>query len=388
VAQFRAFVVRLPSGERYWTVIDERYRPVGEADEFLLHLRLGRGCAESTTQAYARSVALLLCWCATVGLDWRAAGAHLGRFMHWLRHYDPASPPGPAAAAPVRRERRVNQVLAAVREFLKHAAAVGAADQAVLDPLFEVVEDWDLPPEIRGERGPRLRAKPRHRLHEPERAVDAATDEEVLALVRACRNARDRFIVVGLWCTGLRRGELCGLRREDVHLIPDAKRLGCGVTGAHLHVVRRENPNGAYAKSPRGRAVPCDWLVVQAYDGYLLERDAHPHPAVARCDFVLVNLWREPVGQPVRPQALNELFADLSRRAGLARPVHPHMLRHTMATSVVAAGATLDELKELLGHAWLTSSEPYLHPSPERLRAAIQRVGSPRLARQGQDGPR
>jgi site-specific recombinase XerD len=383
VAQFRAFGVRLPSGERYWTVIDERYRPVPEADEFLLHLRLGRDCAESTTEAYARSLALFLLWCSRTGRSWPAAGAHLGRFMHWLGHYDPKRPEGVVGAEPVRRARRVNQVLAAVREFLKHAAAVGAIDQAALDPLFEVVEDWDLPAEVRGERGPRLRVKPRHRLDEPEREVQAASDEEVLALVRACRNARDRFVVVGLWRTGLRRGELCGLRREDLHLVPDAARLGCGVKGAHLHVVRRANPNGAAAKSRRGRAVPCDWLLVQAYDAYALERDAHPHPAVTRSDFVLVNMWRDPVGAPVRPQALNELFAELSRRAGLARPVHPHMLRHSMATSVVAAGATIDELKELLGHAWLTSSEPYLHPSPERLRAATDRVASPRLSSPG-----
>jgi integrase/recombinase XerD len=201
--------------------------------------------------------------------------------------------------------------------------------------------------------------------------------------VRACRNARDRFIVIGMWRAGLRRGELCGLRREDVHLVPDATRLGCGVTGAHLHVVRRANPNGASAKSRRGRAIPADWLLVQAYDAYALERDAHSAAAVARSDFVVVNLFREPVGAPMRPQALNELFCELSRRAGLARPVHPHTLRHAMATSVVAAGATVDELKELLGHAWLTSSEPYLHPSPERLRAAVQRVASPRLPTQG-----
>jgi len=320
VAQFCAFVVRLPSGERYWTVIDERYRPVPQVDDFLLHLRLGRDCAESTTEAYARSLVLFLQWCARVGLDWPMAGAQLGRFMHWLAHYDPSGPDGVVGTEPVRRARRVNQVLAAVREFLKHAAAVGAIDHAVLDPLFEVVEDWDLPLEVRGERGPRLRAKPRHRLREPERVVDAATDEEVLELVRACRNARDRFIVIGLWRAGLRRGELCGLRREDVHLIPDAKRLGCGVTGAHLHVVRRANPNGAAAKSRRRRAVPCDWLLVQAYDAYVLERDAHPAAAVARSDFVVVNLFREPVGAPVRPQALNELFADLSPPG----PAAPH----------------------------------------------------------------
>ena len=99
MAQFCAFVVRLPSGERYWTVIDERYRPVPQVDDFLLHLRLGRDCAESTTEAYARSLVLFLRWCARVGLDWPVAGTHLGRFMHWLAHYDPSGPDGVVGTA-------------------------------------------------------------------------------------------------------------------------------------------------------------------------------------------------------------------------------------------------------------------------------------------------
>jgi site-specific recombinase XerD len=80
----------------------------------------------------------------------------------------------------------------------------------------------------------------------------------------------------------------------------------------------------------------------------------------------------------MRPGALNELLTDLSRRAGLARVIHPHQLRHSMATNAVAAGATLDEIRELLGHAAVTSSQVYLHPSPDRLRAAIDRVDLPR----------
>lgn len=72
MGRFRPFQVRLPSGDRYWTVVDAAYRPVAEADEWLLHLRLGRDRAESTTEAYARSLALFLDWCAAGGL---AAGA-------------------------------------------------------------------------------------------------------------------------------------------------------------------------------------------------------------------------------------------------------------------------------------------------------------------------
>ena len=72
---------------------------------------------------------------------------------------------------------------------------------------------------------------------------------------------------------GLRRGEVCGLRRSDVHLLTDSRALGCEVARAHLHVLRREdNPNGAWAKSRRQRVVPLDFLVVQAFDTYAFER--------------------------------------------------------------------------------------------------------------------
>jgi len=143
-----------------------------------------------------------------------------------------------------------------------------------------------------------------------------------------------------------------------------------------LHVVRRDNPNGAWAKSRRQRVVPLDFLVVQAFDGYEFER-----LAVARAsesDFVLVNLFREPVGAPMRPDAINALMAAASRRAGLDRPVRPHQLRHAFGSNLADAGGGLDEVAELLGHASMSSSQVYLHPDPGRLREAVERVPSPR----------
>jgi len=175
---------------------------------------------------------------------------------------------------------------------------------------------------------------------------------------------------------GLRRGEVCGLRRSDVHLLPESRVLGCEVGRAHLHVARRENPNGAWAKSRRQRVVPADFLVVQAFDAYEFER-----LAVARAgesDFVLVNLFRAPVGAPMRPDAINALMAAASRRAGLARPVRPHQLRHAFGSNLADAGGGLDEVAELLGHASMSSSQVYLHPDPARLREAVERVPSPR----------
>jgi site-specific recombinase XerD len=93
---------------------------------------------------------------------------------------------------------------------------------------------------------------------------------------------------------------------------------------------------------------------------------------------VLVNLFREPVGAPMRPDAINELMSACSRRAGLARVVRPHQLRHAFGSNLADAGGGLDEIAELLGHASMSSSQVYLHPDPARLREAIDRVPSPR----------
>jgi hypothetical protein len=60
----------MPSGQRYWTVLDEdRLAPVPAADEFLRHVRFGRDQAESTTRTYAGAVALYLTWCGCTGRD-------------------------------------------------------------------------------------------------------------------------------------------------------------------------------------------------------------------------------------------------------------------------------------------------------------------------------
>jgi len=168
-----------------------------------------------------------------------------------------------------------------------HAVAAGQAPAGLVALLYEVADDRDLPEQACGEDGSmswRLRA--RHRRHEPETPVERASDEAIVALLRACRSARDRLIVLLMARAGLRRAEVLGLRRSDVHLLLDSRVLGCEVTRAHLHVVRREdNPNGAVAKSRRQRIVPLDFVTVQAFDTYEFERMRVPQAADS--DYVL-----------------------------------------------------------------------------------------------------
>src|ERR1039457_96843 len=85
----RAFVVMLPSGVRYWTVLDEELAVVPVADSFLRQVRFGRDGAESTTKAYAGGIALFLRWCARSGRTWQAGIGQLGLFMTWLAHAGP-----------------------------------------------------------------------------------------------------------------------------------------------------------------------------------------------------------------------------------------------------------------------------------------------------------
>ena len=384
----RAFLVRLPSGVRYWTVLDEDLRVVPVADGFLRQVRFGRDGAESTTRSYACSIALFLRWCARTGRSWQAGVEQLGLFMTWLAHAGPqASGAGAGSGGlvlsgpggtPARGARRINVVLAAVRGMVVHAVAAGEAAGHLVPVLYEIADDRDLPGAARGEDGRmswRMRA--RHRMREVEKPVERAADADIAAVVTACRSARDRLIVLLMARAGLRRGEVAGLRRSDVHLLGDSRPLGCDTPRAHVHVVRRgDNPNGAWAKSRRQRVAPLDFLAVQAFDTYQFERMSVP--GASGSDLAFVNLFRAPVGAPMRLDAVNDLVAAASRRAGIDPVLRPHQLRHAFGSNVADAGGGIDVIASLLGHASVSSSQVYVHPDPARLREAVQRVPSPR----------
>ena len=361
-------------------MLDADLRVVPVADSFLRQVRFGRDGAESTTKSYACSIALFMRWCTATGRTWQAGIEQLALFMTWLAHAGAAGAvvlAGPGADPP-RGARRINAVLAAVRGMTVHAVASGEAAGHLVPLLFEVADDRDLPVEARGDGGRmawRLRA--RHRVRETETPVSRAADADIAGVIAGCRSARDRLIVLLMARAGLRRGEVAGLRRSDVHLLADSRQLGCGTPRAHVHVVRRDgNPNGAWAKSRQPRTVPLDFLTVQAFDSYQLERMRVPEAAGS--DFVFVNLFRAPVGAPMRLDAINDLVAAASRRAGVSPVLRPHQLRHAFGSNVADAGAGIDVIASLLGHASVASSQVYVHPSPARLRSAVDKVPSPR----------
>jgi integrase/recombinase XerD len=368
----RALRVPLTETLAYWTVGDGNWRPVEPADSYLRHLRLGAGRAEGTTRAYAGDLACFLAWYQDSGRD-RVAGARdLSLFTAMLKTA-PVTRAGPGRGQ-VRSPGRINHLLAAVRECFTHAVASGAVEPSVLAFLYEVGDDRHLPAELRPEgSGLRYRARPRHvqRAGRGTRPVPVRR-EEVEALLGVCRSWRDRFLLVLWWFCGLRVGEVLGLHRCDLHFAFSAAALGCPMSGPHLHVAGRDNVNGARAKSA-GRSVPVPAEVLACYDRYLHERDACP--GAQDCDFVLVNCAHAPFGRPMTTDAFRKWLAASSRRAGLSRMVTPHMFRHAPATELLARGAGLDVVKELLGHASIRSTERYLHPGLDAQRQAVERLG-------------
>ncbi len=365
-----------------WTVVDDDYVEHTQAAIWLRALD-AQGKSVGTARTYAGRLSLFLTWAAAAAVDAAAPTVdELARFARWLertpsRKLRPggqrrrAADPTVVAFTPARSAATVEGILAAVVEFVRFGAGRDWCDPAVADRLSTRTElafaprGWD-----RGERTGRPVINRRVvRRRRPERPPETLSREQIAALVDACSNWRDRFIVEGLYATGLRVAELCGMRLADLHLVPSAVHLGCGVSGAHLHVIRREdNENGALAKSVWPRAVPVTRELVACHDAYRFERDAVA--AEDESDYLLVNLWRAPLGRALTCDAVERLFVRLSTKVGFR--ARPHMLRHSFASEVAMATKDPALVKELLGHASVSSTDVYLHARWDDMRAAVE----------------
>jgi len=119
----RSLRVELTGTLAYWTVVDEDWVPVPAADAYLRYLRLGAGRAEGTTRTYAGDLACYLGWCEASGRDLVAGAKALAMFVAMVRT-TPVVRAG-SGQGRVRGPGRINHLLAAVREFYKHAVADG-----------------------------------------------------------------------------------------------------------------------------------------------------------------------------------------------------------------------------------------------------------------------
>lgn len=182
------------------------------------------------------------------------------------------------------------------------------------------------------------------------RLPDPLTEEEVARLLSfpAVRyvQIRDRAILELLYC-GLRLGEALSLREDRIYF--------------------EENCVRVYGKGRRERLVPVGRPACEALRTYQLERSRRfPSPPE--------QLFLTHRGRSLSRGAFWSRLKVHARRAGIQRPVYPHLLRHCFASHMLRHGADLRSLQEMLGHRHLSTTAIYLHLDPQRLVEVYRRA--------------
>jgi integrase/recombinase XerD len=293
---------------------------------FRHYLAAERGLADNTVAAYGRDLDRFAGWAAAVRLEHYLAPTlkDLGRYIAFLNDEGLAAP-------------SVARHLASLRTFYRFLRLEERADPAAVE-LLGSPKLWQRVPQVLA----------------PD-AVDR--------LLRAPQPGdrfylRDRAILETLYATGCRASEVVNLKIEDVYL--DA--AFCKCTG----------------KGNKQRVVPLGRPAVAALQAYLDEKASggRKSPVAgkeetggSRPPLAPAHVFTSRTGRPLTRITLWKLVKKYCRRAGLPGATHPHTLRHSFATHLLAGGADLRAVQELLGHASIQTTQHYTHIDRARLRA-------------------
>jgi integrase len=196
----------------------------------------------------------------------------------------------------------------------------------------------------------------------PRHEIRPVTPEQARRLIDAAADDRHRALYVTALATGLRQGELLGLRWDDVEL--DAGRLRVRHTLANV----KGELTLLEPKSDRSRRfVMLPETVVTALRAHRTRQKMERLVAGTRwvdSDHVFTTM----LGRPMHASTVTHAFQAALERAGLPRSRF-HDLRHAAATFLLAQGMTLEDVKHLLGHSSSTlTSNTYGHVLEQRQR--------------------
>ena len=293
-----------------------------DAEEYLSWLAVEKGRSRNTLTAYRRDIATYEAWAAVEGVPVLAAGpADLERHLAALR----AEGRNPASLA------RATTALRGLYRFWVGEGTIAA------DPTADV-------------RSPKL----------PRRLPKALDEDQVLRLLdsvdgTAPVDLRDRALLEVLYGTGARISEVVGLSLLDL-----------GGDSGMLRV---------FGKGSKERLVPIGRPARESLERWLgpSGRPAmEPHRFARRGDAEAVFLNVR--GARLSRQGAWAAVQARAERVGLGDVVSPHVLRHSCASHMLAHGADIRVVQEVLGHVSIATTQLYTRLSQDHLRASYQRA--------------
>ena len=157
---------------------------------------------------------------------------------------------------------------------------------------------------------------------------------------------RDRALLELLYATGCRASEISCMKLSDVHV--DERYCICR------------------GKGDKERMVPLNGRAIEAFAEYVeAERPRLAARVASPPEWALLSQR----GNKLRRERIWELLKEYARRVGAPANASPHTLRHSFATHLLAGGADLRQVQEMLGHASIATTQIYTHVDLSRLKA-------------------
>jgi integrase/recombinase XerD len=288
---------------------------VADIHAFRDYMKAERGMAENTLLAYIHDLERYAEWVGTVNLEtvYKPTLKDMARYIGYLHDLN-------LSAATMARH------LVSLRMFYRFLRLEERGDPTATD-LLASPKLW-------------------------ERVPSVLSPENVDALLMAPKVGdrfyhRDSALLETLYATGCRASEVVGLHIHDLYL--DAAFLKC--TG----------------KGSKQRVVPLGKPAIQSLRNYLAEGRVALTPGSPEDGTAFVFTTKS--GKPLSRIMLWKIVKKYCQRIGLPTTISPHSLRHSFATHVLAGGADLRTVQELLGHASINTTQIYTHVDRDRLKA-------------------
>ncbi|MDH3717255.1 MAG: tyrosine recombinase, partial [Planctomycetota bacterium] len=183
-----------------------------------------------------------------------------------------------------------------------------------------------------------------------QRVPEVMSPQAVTGLLEAPKRSdpfwrRDRAMLELLYATGCRASELSSLRLLDMHM--------------------KEGYCRCHGKGDKQRLVPLGRKAIEVVNDYL----EHERPGLAEFQsqdppWLLLSAR----GRRLRRERIWELIKKYIARLGYSDTISPHTLRHSFATHLLAGGADLRQVQEMLGHASIATTQIYTHVDMSRLK--------------------